>query len=276
MSEITSNFCESTDFAGCYLSQYGRFNVAEHETVLPFLSEKILLVCVVSGSNTFKLGNTIISTDPGMVFACFPHQCVNGTIKEMQDGEACWAELSGDNAEQILLRAGLSATKPWMLPNGTETARLFEELTDPNREHGTLRAQGLLLEMLDSLLQETPRPCHPKVSNLPLYYVNKSIRFIETKYAQDISVEDVAAYCGLNRSYLGKLFRDSTGMTTQEYLIRHRMKIACSYLAEAAAPISVIARSVGYPNQLHFSRAFHKVFDIPPREWQKRNRKKVD
>ncbi|WP_432620331.1 helix-turn-helix domain-containing protein [Butyricicoccus sp.] len=37
--------------------------------------------------------------------------------------------------------------------------------------------------------------------------------------------------------------------------------------------MATIARSVGYPNQLHFSRAFHKVFGIPPREWQKRNRK---
>ena len=36
---------------------------------------------------------------------------------------------------------------------------------------------------------------------------------------QDITVEDIADHCGLNRSYLGKLFRDETGKSTQEYLI---------------------------------------------------------
>ena len=149
-----------------------------------------------------------------------------------------------------------------------------EVLTDPEQEYGPLRATGIALELLDGLLRETPRPCQPKVANLQHYYVDKSIRYIKAKYPQDISVEDVAQYCGLNRSYLGKLFRDATGITTQEYLIRQRMSVACDYLKRGAAPIATIARSVGYPNQLHFSRAFHKVFGIPPREWQKRNREK--
>ena len=154
-----------------------------------------------------------------------------------------------------------------------KTAKTLARLTDPDTELGALAAYGLAMEVLDNVVEESPRPCQPKVSNLQQYYVDKSIRYIKTKYPQDISVEDVAQYCGLNRSYLGKLFRDATGMTTQEYLIRQRMSVACHYLQIGAAPIATIARSVGYPNQLHFSRAFHKVFGIPPREWQKRNRK---
>ena len=273
MAEIMSRFCESIGFADLRLSQYGRASADAKEAILPFLTENIILVYVAAGSNSVKLGNSIVSVEPGMITALFPGQCINCTVAELQDTQVYWAEISGESAEQLLLRAGLTPSKPTLVPNGTETARVFAELTDPEKELGSMRAAGLLLELLDSLLQETPRPCQPKVANLPQYYVDKSIRFIEAKYPQDISVEDVAEYCGLNRSYLGKLFRDATGMTTQEYLIRHRMKIACSYLEVAAAPIATIARSVGYPNQLHFSRAFHKVFDIPPREWQKRNRK---
>ena len=93
--------------------------------------------------------------------------------------------------------------------------------------------------MLDYLVQESPRPCQPKVSNLQQYYVEKSIRYIKTKYPQDISVEDVAQYCGLNRSYLGKLFRDATGMTTQEYLIRQ--------LSEPAALLPCLPQGIRHP-----------------------------
>ena len=33
------------------------------------------------------------------------------------------------------------------------------------------------------------------------------MNYIEQHYAEDISVEDIADFCGLNRSYFGKIFR---------------------------------------------------------------------
>lgn len=32
--------------------------------------------------------------------------------------------------------------------------------------------------------------------------------------------------------------------------------------------ISDISNAVGYPNQLHFSRAFKNVYGVPPRQWR--------
>ena len=36
--------------------------------------------------------------------------------------------------------------------------------------------------------------------------------------------------------------------------------------------ISAVGESVGYPNQLHFSRAFKSVYGVPPREYRQRNK----
>ncbi len=274
MAEITNRFCESTGFTEVALSQYGRYTSSADETQLPFLPEHAIVAYVAEGAGTIKLGNMQYTIAPGAITVFFPGVCVNCAGMTGETVTAQWMEISGEACVSTLLRAGLTPQKPVLsLPAGSDTAAAFELLTDPQKEYSALRATGIALELLDSLLRETPRPQQVKPENLQQYYVDKSIRFIETKYPQDISVEDVAQYCGLNRSYLGKLFRDTAGMTTQEYLIRHRMKIACSYLERGAASIATIARSVGYPNQLHFSRAFHKVFGIPPREWQKRNRK---
>ena len=278
MAELTNQFCESTGFAEVTLSQYGRYTGDADKPLLPFLNEKTVLTYFTGDSGSIKLGSSVHSVEAGMIVVLFPGQCVNCTAMEGTQISAMWAELSGEALSSVLMRAGLTPQKPILTPtvpaDQSELVAAFTRLTDPEAQYGPLRATGLALELLDCLLRETPRPCQPKIANLQRYYVDKSIRFIKAKYPQDISVEDVAEYCGLNRSYLGKLFRDATGMTTQEYLIRHRMSIACSYLEHAAAPIATIARSVGYPNQLHFSRAFHKVFGIPPREWQKRNREK--
>ncbi len=276
MAGIVSQFCESTGYTEITLSQYGRYQADAEKPLLPFLNENTVVTYVTDGAGTVKLGTTIHPVSAGMIIVMFPGQCVNYTAQEDQPLSAMWMELTGDAVESVLVRAGLTPQKPTLIPtvpaDQSTVAATFTALTN-NTSYGPLRATGLAMELLDCLLTETPRPSQPRIANLQQYYVDKSIRFIQRKYSQDISVEDVAEYCGLNRSYLGKLFRDSTGMTTQEYLIRHRMRIACSYLERGAAPIATIARSVGYPNQLHFSRAFHKVFGIPPREWQKRNRK---
>lgn len=274
MAEITNCFCESTGFTEVTLSQYGSYIGSPEKPQLPFLPEHTIVTYVTAGTGTIKLGNTQYPIAPGTVAVFFPGVCINLSSLTEEQVSAQWMEISGESCASVLLRAGLTPQKPVLvLPTDSDTAAVFARLTDTEQEYSALRATGIALELLDCLLCETPRPQQVKPENLQQYYVDKSIRFIEAKYPQDISVEDVAQYCGLNRSYLGKLFRDTAGMTTQEYLIRHRMKIACSYLERAAAPIATIARSVGYPNQLHFSRAFHKVFGIPPREWQKRNRK---
>ena len=60
-------------------------------------------------------------------------------------------------------------------------------------------------------------------------------------------------------------------MTTQEFLIQYRMRIACLYLKNTDVSIGTIAASVGYANQLHFSRAFRKVYGMSPRDWQKQH-----
>ena len=42
-----------------------------------------------------------------------------------------------------------------------------------------------------------------------LLYLNLS--FIEQHYSEDISIEDISSFCGLNRSYFSKVFRDTMG-----------------------------------------------------------------
>ncbi|MDD6522915.1 MAG: AraC family transcriptional regulator, partial [Gemmiger formicilis] len=91
---------------------------------------------------------------------------------------------------------------------------------------------------------------------------------IDQNYQNDISIEDIAAVCGLNRSYFGKIFRDTVGESPQEYLLHYRMARAAQLLKETKQPIGEIAPQVGYANQLHFSRAFKNVHGISPREYR--------
>ena len=85
------------------------------------------------------------------------------------------------------------------------------------------------------------------------------------------SIEDMAACCGINRSYLGKIFHDSIGKTPQEFLIHYRMSKATELLKMTKLSIADIGNAVGYPNQLHFSRAFKKIYGVSPKNWRDQN-----
>ena len=81
-------------------------------------------------------------------------------------------------------------------------------------------------------------------------------------------MEDIADFCGLNRSYFGKIFRENLGKTPQEFLISYRMSKATELLRLTTLSIGDIANAVGYTNPLHFSRAFKNVYGFSPREWR--------
>ena len=109
------------------------------------------------------------------------------------------------------------------------------------------------------------------------YIASKTLEGIE-EVVQDIEClhrvqeKKLANWCNLDRSYFGKIFKDTVLVTPQEYIIRYRINVACDLLKDTDLSIGDISAQVGYDNQLHFSRAFKKVMGISPRDWKKRNR----
>ena len=104
------------------------------------------------------------------------------------------------------------------------------------------------------------------------FYIKEALSFIEQNFQNDISVEDISSSCGLNRSYFGKIFHDTIGRSPQEFLISYRMTKATELLKITSLSIADIGNAVGYPNQLHFSRAFKNVYGMSPRNWRNENK----
>lgn len=102
-------------------------------------------------------------------------------------------------------------------------------------------------------------------------HVRAALDFIERNYRDGISVADIARSTGLNPSYFGKVFKETTGRTPQQYLMGFRIAKAAELLKLTSLSVSEVGAEVGYPNQLHFSRAYKKICGLSPREWRKQN-----
>jgi len=131
---------------------------------------------------------------------------------------------------------------------------------------------GHLYLAIDYLTRSSAQRTTVKGGKLVDFYVREALSFVEQNFQNDITVEDIANFCNLNRSYFGVIFRDGVGKSPQDFLISYRMTKAAVLLKLTDLSIHDISIAVGYPNQLHFSRTFKKVYTLSPRQWRIENK----
>lgn len=95
--------------------------------------------------------------------------------------------------------------------------------------------------------------------------VNKAVWFIETHYAEDITLDDVARGVGVSRFHLVRAFGLGTGYTVMRYVRARRLSIAAQALAKRdVTNILDVALEAGYGSHEAFTRAFREQFGITP------------
>lgn len=82
--------------------------------------------------------------------------------------------------------------------------------------------------------------------------------------AEKITLDALAAVCGLGRFHFLRQFKHTIGMTPHAWLLRLRLEHACSLLAQGNRSIAEIAQHVGFYDQSHFSKAFRQAFGVAP------------
>ena len=72
---------------------------------------------------------------------------------------------------------------------------------------------------------------------LKYFYNQEAINCMKHNYQLELSVEELADVCKLNRSYFSKLFKDSMGCPPQEFLIRLRLAKAVELMKTTSSSI---------------------------------------
>lgn len=238
----------------------------------PYARNHYLFHYVISGRGKLYTGDNTYEITARHGFLIVPGKITTYCADEEDPWEYTWLEFDGLRAHESLNLAGISGSKPVYTAWNAEAGRQLENEmmyivnhSDASPVH--LIAHGFLF--LDQLVQSSADRRHNSERRLRDFYIREALTFIEQNYQRDISIEEVAAECGLNRSYFGKVFRDAVGESPQAYLLHYRMARAAQLLKETRSTIGEIAAQVGYANQLHFSRAFKNVHGISPREYRK-------
>jgi transcriptional regulator GlxA family with amidase domain len=100
--------------------------------------------------------------------------------------------------------------------------------------------------------------------------VLKAQAFIEKNYAQQVSMDDVAARVGMSLRNFKRRFRRATGDSPLSYLQRFRVEAAKRQFENTRQSISEICYQTGYEDIAFFRRIFKRYVGIPPNEYRKR------
>lgn len=280
MSNHLFSIFPNEQYVDLNLYQYGWEECLPLHSFGPAARNHYLFHYVISGSGTLdstdsKGSSHIYRLGPDKGFLIVPEQVNTYYADQASPWEYVWLEFDGLRAKEFLEVAGLTMDFPVFTPKSREEGHMVKEqmlYLAQNSNESSLNLIGHLFLFLDCLVKASASNKPIKGGKLRDFYIREAISFIEQNYQEDITVEDIAARCNLNRSYFGKIFRDALSTSPQEFLIHYRMTKATELLKLSDLTIGQISSSVGYPNQLHFSRAFKNLYGISPREWREENK----
>ncbi|SEL94131.1 MULTISPECIES: AraC family transcriptional regulator [unclassified Butyrivibrio] len=184
----------------------------------------------------------------------------------------CWAHLGGSAMLELFNECELNEMQPVrdvkLREGETKSAlqRLMDDLFENyEREYFSI---AKTYELMDFLHSSYARSEEETNESLQLQYVRTVIKFIQLKFSEPIHVEDIAMTCGLNRSYLSRLFHEATGSTIKDFLSTYRVNMAKNMLKKTDNTIQFVAFAVGYSDIFTFSKAFKRITGMSPSEYR--------
>jgi AraC-like DNA-binding protein len=152
----------------------------------------------------------------------------------------------------------------WMNVIGTETYAQSDGMW-------TCRIRRYLLQtlyLINDIFMDMAENGYDNVNNNEKDYVEIALEYIHTNYQNTISLDDLCKLVNSNHTSLNRRFKSKTGHTAMNYLINHRIKIACEALVHTNLKITELAEACGFKYDTYFIKQFSKKMGISPSEYR--------
>ncbi|MDQ0209097.1 AraC family transcriptional regulator [Alkalicoccobacillus murimartini] len=148
-------------------------------------------------------------------------------------------------------------------------AEMLEKIKE-DAEFSKLDLSSYLYNFLIHLRKYGKVNNQPSLSN---YYdkLRPMVEWLEWAYAEDIGLNDMAAYLNVSSQHLNRLFHHSFNMSPYSFLIQLRIRKAKEILIQNAdVPLKNIAFLVGFNDVSNFVATFKKLEGMTPKNYRNR------
>jgi len=126
----------------------------------------------------------------------------------------------------------------------------------------------LLHDFFEKMLMQDLLAVQEILANRENPIIQKICNYINENIAEDITLEQMADFAGVNPFYLSKLFKEEKGVTFITFLTDKRLEKARALLKETNLSIKEITTEIGYNDQNYLSRLFKNKFGLSPKEFR--------
>ena len=164
-----------------------------------------------------------------------------------------WVTFGGKNAERLLrFPFGVYRTK-----NREEIVKRIDEmiaLPEPRRQS---LGRKLLRELLSLITESLVFPAIAPEAKAKDTAIEKLCRYVEENYMHRITIADLCAVAGCQKTKVNDLFREHFGKSPLDYIIAFRVYMAEEILKSSPdVPVCEVARLCGFSSVSHLDRYF--------------------
>ena len=132
-----------------------------------------------------------------------------------------------------------------------------------------MRINEKLAVLLTLLMEQSWNPESMMVSRKRVELLEVK-SYLDEHYTEKIVLDDLAERFFINKFYMTRIFKETYGMTINNYLISRRITRAKQLLRFTDMTVDEIGNAAGMGDANYFSRMFRKVEGSSPREYRKK------
>ncbi|MCS7034990.1 MAG: AraC family transcriptional regulator [Phycisphaerae bacterium] len=220
---------------------------------------------VAAGTGTLELGRRRETLLPGTIFCYGP-----ATEHDIRTDPAnrlvkYFIDVTGTAAAALLRRCGLPPGAIVRTGSPAEVMALMDELIR-NGMRSSPWSDRICRALFEAVMYKIGESAVALSKAAGLAFGTYQ-RCRETLIDQALSLESIqqlADHCGVDKTYLCRLFRRFDHESPYRKLMRLRMQEAAARLRRSPVTIKELAADFGFADQYHFSRAFKRVMGMPP------------
>ena len=98
----------------------------------------------------------------------------------------------------------------------------------------------------------------------PARHLLRARDLADRRYAEELTVEDMAREAGLSLAHFSRVFRATFGETPHRYLLTRRLERASALLRSTDRTVADICMLVGWSSVGSFTTSFQRMFGLSP------------
>lgn len=229
------------------------------------------LLYIASGKGHFFIHGEEKTVSAGNIIIYLPDQPQEYVYYRADQTDVYWVHFTGNEVEEILkyyninlqnniLYIGTSPDYQWLFSQMIQELQLCRPRYD---ELISLQLRNIFVLISRAIMSAK------KFSSTSEKEVAFAIYYFRKNYNTEISIEEYSKSRGLSNCWFIQCFKEITGSSPLQYILKLRISNAQSLLENTDYTITEIANMVGYTNSLYFSRLFHKYIGMSPKEYRK-------